>query len=560
MKAKHLYLLLALFTVMWGAPSCSDNVDIELKPTTKERSLILEALGQTTSDNGTPSISLNLLAKEDTIPVKVVCNTLWQVEVENSESDFCSVDAYGGQGEGEFTIIIKNNIDEARECKISVCQIDGIEQTYNWLNTASIVINQEAGVIVPSSVDIFPAEGADRQRFQIKTNSFWMLSVKYDSELANEFITIIPGDGMSESELSSEKKIYVGDSDAKFDILLSNNLTSISRKAYLNLQTEYGNYLVCVTQQGSNYIFDVSPTITRTVIPEGDNIEFNIYSPDYGWRVWSDCQWIKCPDSGFESSDENVTINVTVDANDDMRLDMDRAGTIIFTSDNPTYLNRVVKVIQRSYDLTFNMSVEGFTEVPFSGASYELAINSHFDWTLTSPDWIQVNETHGVASKSERKIMIEVLPNSTNESRTGFITLIPKATEYTGGVVVYPDLLGIEPIRVEVSQVGRKEAVISIPWLEDFKQTSATLAFNFYSPYNTIVEAGLEWRIEDGLNADTMSVTPSNGTDCTVSFELTGLQAATKYIARGYVKDSEARIKYSQWSFPFATIHNLEEE
>ena len=121
-------------------------------------------------------------------------------------------------------------------------------------------------------------------------------------------------------------------------------------------------------------------------------------------------------------------------------------------------------------------------------------------------------------------------------------------------VTLNPAKLGIQPINLGITQAGGREPAISIPWLSDsYSQTTATVNFNFYSPFYAIVEAGLEWSREDGTAPGKMTVRPSDSKDCTVTFDLTGLDPATRYIARGYVVDENGTTKYGEWSYPFST-------
>lgn len=68
-----------------------------------------------------------------------------------------------------------------------------------------------------------------------------------------------------------------------------------------------------------------------------------------------------------------------------------------------------------------------------------------------------------------------------------------------------------------------------------------------------IESAGIQWRrAEDAEWNDT----PCEVTDVTegvVSFDLTGLVAATEYVARGYVRYGGDRVKYGSATYPFTT-------
>ena len=541
--------------VMWGAPSCSDNIDDDgLKPTANERFLTLSANGQTTSDNGRDhAIKFdNLDAGSRTINVTVSSNTLWKVEV-SGNSGWCSVDVARGEGNGEFTISINNNRDEERSCKVSVSQIDNEGNTYKDGNTAEIEITQEGSqvYITPSSLDVFPAENAREQEFDIVANAEWTLSVRAESELTGNFITIIPMEGMTETD--GNPQTFTGTADARFRISLQNNGTAVVRKAYIELKSVNGNYSVEISQQKSNYTFDVSPNTTRYLSPADDKLEFSVYSPMYGWKiVLPQDSWISCQTTQYEKSDNRITVNISVEKNNSGR---ERTETIYFESENTAYDRIPVVVIQHGYDLTFAISSADASEVVMeNGGEVSFDLDSRFNWHIETPTWVSASETSGDASASARRISLKVDYNSTNSNRTGTVTVYPEATEFEAGIAIDPTTTGVQPVRLSITQFGGREPAISVPWLRDgYTQTSATVEFNFYSPYYKIVEAGLEYRREDASAVTTMTLTPSDSTDATASFVLTGLDPASKYVTRGYVKDEAGNVKYGDWSFPFTT-------
>ncbi|MDE6549451.1 MAG: hypothetical protein K2L22_10690 [Muribaculaceae bacterium] len=552
MKIRSLYIIISALLLMFVMIACSDNNDPTLKPTSKERILILEAQGETTSDDATSSISLNILSEETTIPVKVVCNTFWEVEV--SSSAWCSVDVVRGEGEGEFNITIPNNKEESRHFQISVYQIDSNGQPYDREKCANIVITQDANIgvyIFPSSLDIFPASNPNVKSFKVRSNLPWKLLVSYENEFTDDFVKIIPGNGMEESKASNEKTIYSGTMDADFSILLSNNGLNIPRKAYLEFETILGNNKVCINQEESDYAFDVFPNTTRTIVPEGELLLLNVYSPQCGWKVRANNPWIKCQYNEFDKSESRVTVNVNVECN---LTGEDRAGIIYFIPDNTYYEPVKVEVFQRGYDMTFISSHDVSEVVMEYGGMFNLYLDSSFDWAIVTPIWVSANETKGLASNLTTQVSLTVEPNSSYSNRSGRIIVYPQITEYEGGVKFDPEKLGIQPIIVPITQLGSREVTIGVPWLHDgYSQTSATVEFNFYSPYYMIVEAGLEYRREDMDTAAIVTVSLSDATEGTVSFELTDLEPLSRYVTRGYVKDEDGRIIYGKWSYPFTT-------
>ena len=212
-----------------------------------------------------------------------------------------------------------------------------------------------------------------------------------------------------------------------------------------------------------------------------------------------------------------------------------------------------LSVQQYSFNIAFGITPGGFDVVPLEGGSYEVTVNSRFDWRLTIPDWASASRTEGVASATEQKITVNIGRNPNNTSRNGVLTLTPLATDFNG-TNLNPSSFGIEPYLMPITQFGGREAAISVPWLVDgYTQSTATIEFNFYSPFYEITEAGLEWGLAGSTDRQTLTVTPTDNKDCTVSFNLTGLNPATSYVARGYVRDSRGNVKYGAWSYPFTT-------
>ncbi len=76
-------------------------------------------------------------------------------------------------------------------------------------------------------------------------------------------------------------------------------------------------------------------------------------------------------------------------------------------------------------------------------------------------------------------------------------------------------------------------------------------------PFARIVEAGLQWKKENDADWNTSTVAVSNPTDGTVTVDLTGLEGATKYVARGYVNDENGSITYGTVTYPFTTAGKL---
>ena len=556
MKAKQLYILLAAFLVMLGAPSCSDNVDGELKPTANERLLSIETEGKSTSDNATAQpIKFDFDSGSKSILVKVTSNTLWKVEV--SGDGGCSVDVARGRGNGEFNITVPNNRGEQRYSQISVTQIDGDGNEYTSGRSAYIEITQEGSqvYITPSSLDMFPAEDARDQEFDIVANAEWTLSVRAESEGTGNFITITPLDGMT--EVSGSSQVFTGTANARFRISLQNNGTAVVRKAYIELKSENGNSSVEISQQKSDYTFDVSPNNTRYIAAVGDDFKFEVYSPMYGWHIiLPEDSWISCPNKQFDKSDSRVTVNMNVPTNFTGR---ERTETIYFESDYSAYDRVPVMVVQAGYDMTFAISSADASEVVMeNGGSLSFDLDSRFNWIIETPTWVSASDTKGNASTSARRIDLKIGQNTTNSYRSGNVTVYPESTVFEEGVTLDPAKLGIQPVRFSVTQFGGQKPAISVPWLSDgVTQKEAELSFNYYSPYIDIAYAGLEWKEENATDWETQQVSVSDVKSGTVMFKLSGLKPMQGYVARGYVITSDGQTYPGKTMLTFNTAGQL---
>lgn len=560
MKTRNLYMMVVAFMVMLGIQACSDNSDLTRRPTGNDRYIRLEADGQTTSDESTGGlIKFDYDSGSRTIPVTVSSNTLWKVEV--TGGGWCSVDVARGQGDGTFTISITNNRAEPRNAEIKVVQIDSSGNEYDGSRTADIEIVQDGSniYITPSSLEIFPAENAPSQKFDIVANAEWTLSVRLETELTGDFITIIPVEGMTEVEGSSQT--FTGTGNASFSISLQNNGTGTVRKAYIELKSENGNTSVEISQQKSENIFDVSPNTTIFVAAAGDDKDFSVYSPNENWSVViPENSWIKFEDTHFSKSDVRVTVKMTVEPNISGR---ERRETIFFKSNNTAYELVPVVVVQSGFDLTFNVTLNDQTRIiSETGGDFSFNVNSMFRWRVArAASWISVPTDEVEGSVDAATVNVTVARNTSNEQREDSIKVIPLTT-YFDGIPVNPEDVGIRTIKVPVMQYGGQRPAVSTPWLMDGygyvseEQSSADLEFSYYSPFVTVEKAGLQWMKASETNWDTAAfqeVEAPNPNAANIPMSLDNLDPATEYVARGYVICSNGQRYPGSATFPFRT-------
>lgn len=544
MKTTYVTGILAAALMLGMAQGCSDNYDSVVMPV--KNGLELKVDGH----SGAFSVDYGA-APDNDIRVAVESNTLWKVEIE-CEGGWCTSDKATGRGDETFTLSILENINKERSAFVTVYMVDSEgEKISGEGQTTSIQMTLKQAVsdvrLTPSSLAPFAPTGNERVRMGIESNVAWTLDVTYEGENTADFVNITPSTGMT----ANGDGTYSGDGEASFDLTLADNRTAAERRAFLNLRSVIATYSVEIRQNKSDYTFDVSPVETRVVAAEGGTLTFGVYSQD-GWEAVG-CDWIGFSPSGMtQGSDSRVETVAWVAPNSD---GVERSAQVYFVPRNGADSSVAVTVIQRGYEAAFSVSrsdSEGI--VMDGGGELMLELDSRFRWTAEAPSWLRLGDSAGGASTSVQRIGVAVEPNRTSDNRTGYVTLTPLPTEFPGGVTLDPSLFNLGEVRVGITQFGGREAAISVPWLRDgYTQTSATVEFNYYSPYYRIVEAGLEYLREDSSAVVTATVSPSDPTEGTASFTLQGLDPATKYTTRGFVVDEMGNVKYGDWSYPFTT-------
>ncbi|MDE6395810.1 MAG: hypothetical protein K2K84_00895, partial [Muribaculaceae bacterium] len=427
-------LAATLITVM--ATGCSDNFDNVFEPNKIERTIAVD-IESDNYDNGT----LSLGPAPSTMEVKVESNTRWLVEVECPDG-WCDVDVINGTKDGSFFISVRENMkDEERKCEIYVYKVNKAGEKDLSEKRESIIITQTASNVrlMPSSLEPFPAQSPESKEFQVISNVHWTLSVEYEGTNATEFITITP---LSDA-MQSDGKNFTGETNAKFAINLQDNRTAASRKAYLVLNSEVSTYTVEISQQASEYTFDVSPAENQVIPATGGQKKFVLQSLS-SWKINKTADWISFTPPIGTGSNLADTIIATIAPN---TTGSERQAEIRFTPDDDKYIGVPKIITQRGFDLTFSMSPESFGVISESGASKTISINSRFDWDLDIPDWIIAEKYSGTASLTEQKVILTIPKNETNDTQTGTITLYPKTTDFGKECYIIPNSAVIKPLQ-----------------------------------------------------------------------------------------------------------------
>lgn len=526
--------------LMIGTSSCSDNYNASLEPFETATTLTAQIDGKDLS-------KLEFSAEPKDTTIAVISNTRWVVDV--SDGGWCTVNVVSGRGNGEIKLSVLEDMTADRNCEVVLYKLDANGERINdkrWI----IAVSQKSSDVKlsPSSLEPFSAKPLKGQDFQITANVAWTLSIDYGKEVV-KFITIQPLSGMTDEG----NGIFSGNGPASFSISLQNNGTAAIRNAILELKSNAGSYSVEITQQKSEYTFDVSPNITQYVDPVGKEIDFTVLSLS-GWNVSTNKDWISFSESGMsEGSEDRVGIKAIIAANTSGIL---RTGTIYFKPVNQGYVPVEIEVVQNGFDLTFRGDIsEGNDSFTEAGGSLFYNLDSRFDWKVSAKDWIQATPFSGDRSENSQTIEMSIAVNNTHQSRSDSVMIIPLETVFEGGIHIDPKNVGVYPIKVFVDQAGGHEAAISRPWIGDvYEDKEVEVKYNFYSPSYEVKEAGLRWKKAYASNwENTTSIVPSNPNTATVSFLLEGLQAVTDYVAQGFLVLSNGETKDGIISYEFTT-------
>lgn len=527
-----------------GAISCSDNIDTDLEPTKSVRTLTI-----TIDDKEIPNNTLQLGAAPSHTLVNVESNTRWTVEISDCLGGWCDIDVINGTGSGSFSISVLDNMKAERDCYVTIYKTDA---QGNKETDGSIQLKVKQAVsdvrLSPSSLSPFAPDVNERQKFDIISNVTWTLDVTYETGNSTKFVTVTPA---SSAMKDNGDGTFSGDGAASFFIDLQSNRTAADRKAYLNLHSAVAEYSVELMQLKSQYTFDVSPAENQIVAAEGTSIEFGVLSLS-DWSIACAADWISFSVNSGTSSESRVGTVATIEPN---LSGTDRTAIIRFMPNDKSFPEQDVTVTQRGFDITFHLDMTDYSGlIPEDGGTFGIELDSRFDWVLTAPSWIHATPNSGNANMNNQPIGIQVDRNTANANRTGIVTITPMETKISDKVVLDPNYMGVGPIQIGVTQFGGHEPAISVPWLIDgYGQTYATVEFNYYSPFNKIKAAGLQWKKANSDTWNTAPATVTNATEGTISISLSNLDPATEYVARGFVVDDKDVTFYGTVSCPFTT-------
>lgn len=422
---KHIfYSLLAAFGLLCVTASCSDNEDEIYAPTGAKKTLTytVTAEGTGASYNATDH-KLDFGAAPDKAEVSITSNTRWKAVVKNCPEGWCTIDpASGGNGDG-FTITVRDNMREKRQCDIDFYVVDalGNETDLSEVSIPSITVTQEVSNVrlSPSSLEPFPAytETVSPKDFSITANDVaWTLTVDYESEEDGSFVKISPVKGMNDDG----NGVFSGSTDATFTLSLDNNRAAAGRRATLTLRSDVGTYPVEIMQQGSDYVFEVSPSETQRISDAGDVLKFGVLSlSDWTVATAAEVTWVRFSKQSGQASSSTTEIEVTFAPNP---TNEERTARLVFTPTNSNYRGMTVTVIQQASPVTLTVSPSGELNAGPEGGVFGFDINSFSGWSISSTaGWITFDQREGSAGM--HSVAATITPNPSAGDRTAVILI-----------------------------------------------------------------------------------------------------------------------------------------
>lgn len=540
-KKTYAGILPATMVSLLLASGCSDNLNSLYEPV--ETRLSLSA---TPESNGYSEGTLSLAASPSSTTIRVESNTNWEVEIsyppEEDSRGWCTSSVYTGSGEGSFEISVLENLAELRKCTVTVSAVDSHGESEGIDVSASFNITQNNSNVrlSPSSVEPFAATDPKSETFSIIANDDidWTLACTYDqtSPELSGFINILNMNADDSESLQQTENGYAGKGNASFNLSVNANNIAAERTGFVTLQSKVGNYTVEIRQLANEYTFYVSTGDSRVVPAQGGTLSFEVLSPQSGWRVTGVPSWISFSQVSGDAMASIQTVTATVTANP---TDSVRPAYFYFEStaqNSGQYPKSEFNIRQTGNDFTFQTDVETDLGVIMEeGGELTVNIDSRFDWRLDLPSWVTSDKTGGTGAISNQKVTLNIARNR-GDTRNGNVKVIPLPTSFAGLGQINPENMGIAAHVLRITQYGGHEPAVSVPWVTDIGQTSATVEFNYHSPFYEVAAAGLRWRrLGEGTWHTVEDLAIADRHTGYVTCRLDGLTAATEYELCGFV-------------------------
>lgn len=385
--------------------------------------------------------------------------------------------------------------------------------------------------------------GPSTNELTVESNTLWKVevlceggwcSVDKTSGRGNESFSMSLRDNMIASRTCSVTVYMVDAQGDKVEGVPGSSITITVSQDVSAVRLTPSSLAPFSPQGNERQLFEVTANVAWTLdvtYESGNPNEFISITPESGNMV--------AVGDGTYKGDDAATFYISVADN---RTAADRKAYLNLRSDVGNF---TVEITQIKSEYSFDVSPAETQVIPAEGGQIAYGVLSLSGWKVsTAADWISFSKTSGEGRPEREETIATVFPNMTGAVRTAEIHFNPDNTSYQSLSVTI----------VQAANDSIAEPAVSIPWLlNGYGQTFATVQFNFYSPFIAIVEAGLEWKKESANEWNVETVIPDNDIQSTVSFELTDLDAATKYVARGFVKDAAGNVKYGSISYPFTT-------
>ena len=243
-------------------------------------------------------------------------------------------------------------------------------------------------------------------------------------------------------------------------------------------------------------------------------------------KISSNCVWTTSNSSSWISTSKNNNeLTISVSPNPQSTY---RTATLYLRYDNG-----------KSTPISITQSPAGITSSVASlscdnnASKYELKISAEADWTATGSDsWISVTPDNGKSGES--KVSIEIAPNTTTQTRNGYVTF------YTNGTT---------KLQIGITQKG---LYIDVPSELEFTSTSSSKSIDIHS--NTT------WEVISAPNWITMSKTSGKGNDnisITVHDNPNTSSRNGEIVIGQLGLDLETSIKVTQLGKTFSTDMNI---
>lgn len=202
-----------------------------------------------------------------------------------------------------------------------------------------------------------------------------------------------------------------GTADASVNVSVTENPScDVVRTSIVTLKSDISDYgysqEVEVTQAKAVPYLDISATEEISFIATGETKTINV-SSNFDYTVNSSETWIT-----VTKSSDNKTLTLKAEANPTTER---RRAYIYF--EGLSY--KTIYISQEAAGMTSSQTTP--ISVPVEGSSYNIQLQSDAPWTAScgSYSWISVTPNQGDAGTSN--VVLEVAPNSTTSSRTGYV-------------------------------------------------------------------------------------------------------------------------------------------